>query len=138
MVNFRGKAQVKGRSNPSRCKNKKGYYHSFKTQFEARPGSRVELTADQSQYKNKNSYYHNFKTLLESQLGEGLSHVFGWSTWVNPSPHKIKIVIITVFKLDSRVNPRQDLNHKSRGSTQVNVKIKIVIIIVLKLKLGVE
>jgi hypothetical protein len=77
MVNFRGKAQVKGRSNPSRCKNKKGYYHSFKTQFETRPGSRVELTADQSQYKNKNSYYHNFKTLLESQLGEGLSHVFG-------------------------------------------------------------
>jgi hypothetical protein len=77
MVTFRGKAQVKDRSDPSQCKNKKGYYYSFKTRFEARSGSQVELTADPSQHKNKNSYYHNFITLFDSQPGEGLSHVFG-------------------------------------------------------------
>jgi hypothetical protein len=51
---------------PSQRKNKKGYCHSFKTQFGGRFGSRprsqVGLTINPGQYKNKSDYYHNFKT----------------------------------------------------------------------------
>ena len=51
---------------PGSCKNKNGYYHSFKIilrgQTRARHGSWVGLTIEPSQHKNKNGYYHSFKT----------------------------------------------------------------------------
>ena len=46
-----------GLVNPSQRKNKNGYYHSFKTQFEgrfgSRPKSRVGLIINSSQYKKQ-------------------------------------------------------------------------------------
>jgi len=44
----------------------------------------------------------------------------------------IKVVIIVVLKLNSRVNSGQDLSHRSIGSTRVNKRIKMVVIVVLK------
>ena len=55
------------------------------------------------------------------------------STHVDPSQHNIKVIIIIILKLDSKVNPGQGLSHGPRGSTWVNVRIKVVIIIILKL-----
>jgi len=52
---------------------------------------------------------------------------------------KIKIIIIIVIKLDSRVDAKQNPSHRSGGSiwlTQVNIRIKVVMIIVLKLDSG--
>jgi hypothetical protein len=46
-----------GRVDPSQRKNKSGYCHNFKTQFEGqsktRSGSRVRLTIDLGQHKTK-------------------------------------------------------------------------------------
>ena len=44
----------------------------------------------------------------------------------------IKMVIIVVLKLNSRVNSGQDLSHRSIESTRVNKRIKMVVIVVLK------
>jgi hypothetical protein len=44
-----------------------------------------------------------------------------WSTWVDPSQHKIKVIIIIVLKLDLGVNLGQNLKHGSRGSTRVDL-----------------
>ena len=44
----------------------------------------------------------------------------GGLTWVDSSQHKIKVVIIIVLKLNSRVNPRQGPDHKTGSSTWVD------------------
>ena len=74
-------------------------------------------------------------------MGQGWCHVLGGSTSVDPSQHKIKIVIIIVLKLDSRVNTGQGPITDQEGQpglTRINIRIKIVIIIILKPNSGVN
>jgi hypothetical protein len=102
-----GKAQVTDRVDPSQYKNKSSCYHGFKIwfggRFGVRPGSRVGLTVDSGQCKDKNSYYHSFKT----QLGDWLD-VRPRCQEGQPGQHKIKVVIIIILELDSRVNSGED------------------------------
>ena len=61
------------------CKDKNGYYHSFKIQFEGRSKAKLrslvkarskeKCWVDLSQHKNKNDYYYNFKINLWVNLG---------------------------------------------------------------------
>jgi hypothetical protein len=46
--------------------------------------------------------------------------MLGGSTRIDPGQYKIKVIIIVVLKLDSGVNPWQDLVHGSGESTQVD------------------
>jgi hypothetical protein len=64
------------------CKNKNGYYHSFKTQIggrsKAKFGTLVEARVmgrvDPGQRKNKNGYYYSFKLDSGVDLGQHLGH----------------------------------------------------------------
>jgi hypothetical protein len=49
-----------------------------------------------------------------------LSHLSGGLTWVDSSQHKIKVVIIIILKLNSRVNSKQGLDHRTWGLTWVD------------------
>jgi len=61
----------------------------------------VRLIVDLGQLKDKSGSYHNLKTQLNDQLRVRLRLCV---RRVDLSQHKIKVVIIKVFKLDSRVN----------------------------------
>jgi hypothetical protein len=98
----------------------------------------VRFTVDRGQYEDKSSYYHNFKTQLGDQPGVRSRSRVRRVIRVDSGQHKIKIIIIIVLKLNSGVNPGQDLGHGLGVSTWVNIKIKIIIIIVLKLELRVD
>jgi hypothetical protein len=83
-----------------------------------------------SQYKNKNYYYHIFKLDLRIESGQGLCYKGGWSlTQVN---EMTKIVIIIILKPDLRVDLGQHkikmviitiLKLNSRGSTQGKTRV---------------
>jgi hypothetical protein len=109
---------------------------------------------------NKNDYLYSLKNQLRDRLG-GKTRVM-WQE----GQHKIKVIIIIVLKLDSRVNLWQDLvqcNDKicyfhsfkinsgvdrgkthvtgqkgQYGLTKVNVWIKMIIILVLKPDSGID
>jgi hypothetical protein len=100
---------------PSQCKNKSGYYHSFKIQFEGRPGARpasqAGLIVNSGQYKDKNDYYHNFKTRLGGRLRQGLGHGLEKSTRVDLSQYINKNNYYNSFKTRLGSDLRQSSDH---------------------------
>jgi hypothetical protein len=125
-----------GQVDPSKCKNKSGYYHSCKTKFkgwlDVRPVSRVRLTVDSGQRKDKSDYYYNFKINLEGRVRANPGPCARGSTQVDPGYYKNKSDYYNSFKTWFVSQPMEMLGSRSGRLIWVNVEIKVVIIIVLK------